>query len=155
MEKVSIEKKLKEYGLVLPEPTEPGGSYVSVNTRNHVAYVSIQFPILNGDFLFKGRLGEKVSTGEGRKAMELCALNVLSQIHHKIGFEAVQGLNHLDAYYQSSQNWDDAPLVVDGASNLFVNILGDKGMHSRAIFGVQKLPRDFCVGLTTSFSLAQ
>lgn len=85
--------------------------------------------------------------------MQLCALNVMAHIHQKIGFENVMGLNHIDAYYQSGENWDDAPMVVDGASDLFVKVLGEKGTHSRAIFGVDKLPRNFCVGLTCSFTL--
>ena len=85
--------------------------------------------------------------------MELCALNVLAQIDHKIGVENIVGLNHIDAYYQSGSHWDDAPIVVNGASDLFVNVLERKGQHSRAIFGVEKLPRNFCVGLTASFTL--
>ena len=85
--------------------------------------------------------------------MELCALNVLAQIDKKIGFEKIIGLNHIDAYFQSGENWDDSPKVVNGASDLFVKILEDKGQHSRAIFGVEKLPRNFSVGLTASFTL--
>ena len=85
--------------------------------------------------------------------MELCALNVLAQVDKKIGFNNIVGLNHLDAYFQSGVNWDDSPVVVDGASDLFVNVLGKKGTHSRAIFGVEKLPRNFSVGLTASFTI--
>lgn len=63
------------------------------------------------------------------------------------------GLNHIDGYYQSVDGWDDAPIVVDGASELFVKVLKDAGKHSRAIFGVHKLPRNFSVGLTVSLTL--
>lgn len=82
-------------------------------------------------------------------------MNVLAQIDNKLGFEKVVGLNHLDAYFQSGENWDDSPKVVNGASDLFVKILEDRGKHSRAIFGVDKLPRNFCVGLTASFTIKQ
>ena len=146
-------ENLKSLGLTLPEVSKPGGSYVSVNIRENIAYVAIQFPILNDAFKFQGRLGNEISTEDGYKAMELCALNVLSQIDKKIGFDNLVGLNHMDAYFQSGTNWDDSPIVVNGASDLFVKILGDKGQHSRAIFGVDKLPRNFSVGLTTSFTL--
>ena len=98
-------------------------------------------------------MGNELNTEDGYKAMELCALNVLAQVHAKVGFENIIGLNHIDAYYQSSKNWDDSPMVVNGASNLFVNILKEKGTHSRAIFGVQNLPRNFCVGLTCTFTI--
>ncbi len=148
-------EKLKILGLKLPEVSSPGGNYVSVNIRKNIAYIAIQFPILNSEFKYQGRLGNEVSTEEGSKAMELCALNVLSQVNQKIGFERIIGLNHIDAYFQSSEEWDDSPIVVNGASDLFVNILEEKGIHSRAIFGVDKLPRNFCVGLTTSFTILE
>lgn len=144
---------LKKHGYNLPNVSTPGGSYVSVNIRENIAYIAIQFPIFNEEYLYQGRLGEEISTEQGYKAMELCALNVLAQVTAKVGFEYILGLNHIDAYYQSGENWDDAPIVVNGASDLFVKILEDKGKHSRAIFGVHKLPRNFSVGLTASFTV--
>lgn len=145
--------KLKELGLTLPSASSPGGSYVSVNIRENIAYIAIQFPILNDEFLYQGRLGTDLTTEEGYKAMELCALNVLSQINEKVGFENLVGLNHIDTYFQSAEDWDDSPLVVNGASDLFIKILGDQGTHSRSIFGVEKLPRNFSVGLTSTFTV--
>ncbi len=145
--------KLIELQLELPSVSSPGGNYVSVNIRENVAYIAIQFPILNEDYLFQGRLGKEITTKQGCKAMELCALNVLAQVHKKIGFDNIVGLNHIDAYYRSASNWDDSPIVVNGASDLFVNVLEKKGIHSRAIFGVEKLPRSFSVGLTASFTI--
>jgi len=146
-------ENLKKLNLELPNPSTPGGSYVSVNIRGNIAYIAIQFPILNEDFLYQGRLGEEISTKEGYKAMQLCALNVLAQVDKKIGFENMVGLNHIDAYFQSGEDWDESPKVVNGASDLFVNILEEKGKHSRAIFGVEKLPRNFSVGLTSTFTV--
>jgi len=87
--------------------------------------------------------------------MEVCALNVLAQIDKKVGFDRIVGLNHIDAYFQSDENWDESPKVVDGASDLFTKILGQKGEHSRAIFGVHKLPRNFSVGLTVTFTIGK
>lgn len=85
--------------------------------------------------------------------MELCALNVLAHIDNKIGFNNIIGLNHIDAYFQSSNNWDESPKIVNGASDLFVKVLKEKGIHSRAILGVENLPRNFCVGLTASLTI--
>lgn len=150
---MNITERLEKYGLVLPEISVPGGNYVSVNVRGKIAYVAIQFPILNEEFLFQGRLGDTLNTVEGIKAMELCALNVIAQIERKVGFENVLGLNHIDAYFQAFEKWDDSPEVVNGASDLFVNVLGEQGTHSRSIFGVESLPRDFSVGLKSSFTL--
>lgn len=146
-------KTLNKLNLKLPEVSTPGGSYQSVNVRGNIAYVAIQFPIENGKFRYQGRLGKELTTEDGYKAMELCALNVLAQVHEKIGFENVEGLNHIEACFLSAKDWDESPKVVNGASDLFLNVLKKKGKHSRSIFGVHKLPRNFCVGLTTSFTL--
>ena len=149
-----LQEKLLGLGLELPDVSTPGGNYVSVNIRNNIAYVAIQFPIQNENYLYQGRLGDDISTEEGYKAMELCALNVIAQIERKVGFDQVIRLNHIDAYFQAVENWDESPKVVNGASDVFVNVLKEKGEHSRAIFGVHKLPRNFSVGLTASFTLA-
>lgn len=146
-------ENLTKLGYELPNASTPGGSYVSVNIRENIAYIAIQFPIWNEVFKYQGRLGNEISTEEGYKAMELCALNVLAQVEEKVGFEKIVGLNHLDAYFQSGENWDESPKVVNGASDLFVKILEERGRHSRAIFGVEKLPRNFSVGLTATFTL--
>lgn len=150
-----IHARLKSAGLQLPEVSTPGGSYVSVNIRGNIAYVAIQFPILNGTYLYTGKLGTDISTEDGYKAMQLAALNVLAQVDAKVGFNRVVGLNHMDAYYQAADHWDDGPKVTNGASDLFVQILGEKGIHSRAIFGVQQLPRHFCAGITCSFTILE
>ena len=78
---------------------------------------------------------------------------MLGQVNDKIGFDKVIGLNHIDAYFQGGEDWDDSPNVVNGASDLFVKVLLYKGQHSRAIFSVEKLPRNFSVGLTASFTI--
>ena len=150
---MSLYDKLKAHNLELPEVSVPGGNYVSVNIRGNIAYVAIQFPIEDGSYLYQGRLGDKITTAEGYEAMKLSALNVIAQIEAKVGFDNVIGLNHIDAYFQAGKNWDESPEVVNGASDLFVNILGEKGIHSRAIFGVETLPRNFSVGLTASFTI--
>jgi enamine deaminase RidA (YjgF/YER057c/UK114 family) len=151
---INFEEKLRALGLFLPEVSIPGGNYASVNIRANIAYVSIQFPIRNEQYLYQGRLGEDLTTEEGYKAMQLCALNVIAQVDKKIGLDKIAGLNHMDAYFQAATDWDDSPVVVNGASDLFINLLGEKGTHSRAIFGVARLPRNFSVGLTTTFTIA-
>lgn len=150
-----FEEKLQEMNLKLPKLTKPGGNYVSVNIRANIAYLAIQFPIRDGEFLYRGKLGAEISTDEGYKAMEICALNVLSQIDDKVGIDQVLGLNHIDAYYRSVADWDESPKVADGASDLFVRVLEEQGKHSRSIFGVEHLPRNFSLGLKASFTLKE
>lgn len=146
-------ERIMELGLDLPVPSKPGGNYVSVNIRGNIAYVAVQFPKLGNELKYQGRLGRELTTEEGYQAAQLCALNVLSHVNKSVGFENIVGLNHLDAYYLAHNEWQEGPKVVDGASDLFVDVLGEKGKHSRAIFGVEKLPRNFCVGITCSFTI--
>jgi hypothetical protein len=99
---INFEEKLRALGLFLPEVSTPGGNYASVNIRANIAYVSIQFPIRNEQYLYQGRLGEDLTTEEGYKAMQLCALNVIAQVDKKIGLDKIAGLNHIDAYFQAA-----------------------------------------------------
>ena len=135
-------------------PPNPGGAYNSVNVRGNLVFVSIQFPIHNEEFMFRGRVGDQISTNEAAIAAEICALNVIAQVHKYVGFEKIEGLNHVDIYYQQEEGWDEGPKVADGASKFFNKVLLKAGSHSRSIFGVQHLPRNFSVGITASFSLS-
>lgn len=144
---MNIQEKINELGLTLPEASKPSGNYISVNIPGNIAYIAIQLPKRGDDWIYKGRIGAELTTEDGYKAMELCALNVLAHINKSIGLENVVGINQFNAYYQAAKDWDDAPRIVDGASDLFVNVLGEKGKHSLAIFGIDKLPRNFSVGI--------
>jgi len=149
----SIEKQIKKLGLVLPEPSTPGGNYSSCNTRGNHVSVAIQFPIKNGEFLYQGKLGAELDTEAGYQAMRLCGLNVLAQINKYFEVEQMEGLLHADIFYCGAEGWDDAPKVANGASDLFVEVLGEKGQHARAILGVHALPRQFSVGLAVTLVL--
>ena len=142
-----------ELGVNLDYIPKPGGSYVAVNIRGNIAYVAIQFPIKNDIFYYLGRLGKDVTTEQGYEAGKLAATNVLAQIHKFVGFENIIGLNHADIYYQASDDWDEGPVVANGASDLFLKVLGVKGEHTRAILSVHKLPKNHSVALTTTFTI--
>lgn len=148
-----ISDKLKELNLSLPPIAAPGGSYVSVNVRGMIAYVAIQFPILGEEYKYTGRYGWELSTADGYEAAKLTALNILAQVEHYVGFDKIEGLNHLDIYYQCAVGWDEAPKVANGASDLFTDVLGDRGRHTRGIYGIDNLARNFSIGITSSFTL--
>jgi enamine deaminase RidA (YjgF/YER057c/UK114 family) len=152
LEKI-VNENLNAIGLTLPEPPKPGGNYVSVNVVNNIAYVAIQIPKVGDQFLYQGRLGKEFTTEDGYKAAELCAINVLAAINKYVGFDKVYRLNHFDGYFQASEDWDDSPTVINGASDLFIKVMGDAGIHSRAIFGVHRMPKNFVVGITATFTL--
>ncbi len=152
LEKI-VNENLNAIGLTLHEPPKPGGNYVSVNMVGKIAYVAIQIPKVGDQFLYQGRLGNEFTTEDGYKAAELCAINVLAAINKYVGFDKVYKLNHFDGYYCATEDWDDSPKVINGASDLFIKVLGDAGIHSRAIFGVHRLPKNFAVGITATFTL--
>lgn len=149
----TLTKKLQELGISKGNNPGPGGAYASVNIRGAIAYVAIQFPIQDGQFLFTGKLGKELNTAQGYEAGRLAAINVLGQVHKYVGFEKVLGLNHFDLYFQAEGNWDEGPIVANGASEVFMEVLEEKGQHSRAIFGVERLPRNFSVGICCTFTL--
>ena len=131
----------------------PGGNYVPVNVRSNIAYVAIQFPIAREGNRFLGRMGKELTTLDGYNAARQAAINILAQMKKFVGLKNIQGLNHIEIYYRCVQDWDEGPRVADGASDLFVNVLGPKGTHSRSLLGVDSLPRSFSVGVTASFTI--
>ena len=149
----TIIHNLKQLGISFGEIPKPGGSYVAVNIRGNNAYVAIQLPIKDDKFYYIGRLGNELTTEEGYEAAKMAATNVLLQINKFVGFDRLVGMNHADIYYQVYKDWDEGPRVADGASDLFLKVLGDLGQHTRAIIGVDRLPRGFSVALVTSFTV--
>ena len=149
----TIIRNLKQLGVSFGEIPKPGGSYVAVNIRGNQAYVAIQLPIKDDKFYYIGRLGNDLTTEDGYEAAKMAATNVLLQINKFVGFDRLVGMNHADIYYQVYKDWDEGPRVADGASDLFLNVLGDKGQHTRAIIGVERLPRGFSVALVASFTI--
>ena len=152
---IAVVNKLRALGISLGTPPRPGGSYVAINIRANIAYVAIQFPIAEGKFIHPGRIGRDITTEQGYEAARAAAINVLSQINESIGFERLVGLNHLDIYFQADDNWDEGPKVANGASDLFLAALGDRGQHARAIMGVHKLSRGHCVAVVASFTVKE
>ena len=149
----TIIHNLKQQGISFGAIPKPGGSYVAVNIRGNIAYVAIQLPIKDDKFYYIGRLGNDLTTEDGYQAARMAATNVLLQVNKFVGFDRLVGMNHADIYYQVYKDWDEGPRVADGASDLFLNVLGERGQHTRAIIGVERLPRGFSVALVTSFTI--
>jgi enamine deaminase RidA (YjgF/YER057c/UK114 family) len=150
---IDVMARLAERSLALPEPPKPGGSYEPVRVLGNLAYVPAQFPFLDGELRYRGRLGRELTTEDGYRAAELCALNVLAQMHRAVGFDNFLGLNRFEAYLQTAEGWDEFPRVVDGASHLFLHALGEAGRHARALFDIERLPLNSAMELTAIFTL--
>lgn len=138
----------------LPPAPTPVGAYEAGIVRQGIGFVSGQFPLLDGKLAFTGKVGEDLSLEQAFEATELAALNVLSQIHKLTdGFNNLEGLLRLEGYVASSAGFVDQPGVLDVASKIFREYLGEKGRHARTAFSVSQLPLNSPIELCVSFAV--
>ncbi|PZP18024.1 MAG: hypothetical protein DI613_23350 [Kocuria rhizophila] len=137
---MSIEARLSERGITLPEPAAPVASYVPVVVAGGLAHVSGQLPFVGGQ-LVTGRLGEDVSLDDGTAAARACGLMVLAQVRAALGsLDRVERVVKLGVFVNSAGTFTDQPKVANGASDLMADLFGDAGKHARAAVGVPALP---------------
>lgn len=137
----SVESALKRLGLSLPEAIAPVANYVPYVRTGNLLFVSGQISKTTAGAAVTGKLGVDVDVAGGQKAAELCALNILAQVKAAVGdLDRIVRIVRLNAFVNSAPEFTDQPQVVNGASNLFANVLDDKGKHSRTAVGVAALP---------------
>lgn len=137
---MSIENRLKELGIELPEVSPPLASYVPVMVHGDLAFVSGQLPFIDGE-LVTGTLGKDVEMDRAIAAARACGLMILAQLRHEIGsLDRVERIVKLGGFVASTPNFTDQHKVVNGASDLMAEVFGDKGRHARAAVGVPSLP---------------
>jgi enamine deaminase RidA (YjgF/YER057c/UK114 family) len=151
-----IDGKLRELGIELPQATAPVANYVPFTRSGSLVIVSGQVSVRNGKAEFVGKLGRDISLAEGREAARLCALNILA--HLKTACEGdldrVQRVLRLGGFVNCIPEFTDMPLVVNGASDLMVELFGDAGRHARAAVGVASLPLGVAVEVEAMFEIA-
>lgn len=131
---MTVEQKLAELGLALPEPPNPLGSYTAVSEAGNLLFVSGQLPLVDGKVAYSGRVGEQLSVDDGKHAARLAALNVLAQIRrHLGGFERLRKIARVEGHVSSADGFFGQPAVIDGASDLFAAVLGDKAGHALGV----------------------
>ena len=136
-----IERALADKGITLPTPAAPAGSYVPVVRSGNLLYIAGQLPMGPDGLQYVGRLGEDISVEDAQKAAELCAVNILAQVKGAAGsLDAIVRIVKLGGFVNSTPAFDAHPKVINGASDLLVAVLGDKGRHARAAVGVSNLP---------------
>jgi enamine deaminase RidA (YjgF/YER057c/UK114 family) len=145
---MNVEQRPKELGLTLPNPPKPAGNYQPWILAGELLYLSGQFPIENGAPRYTGRIGAELTEAEGYAAARLAALNVLAQIQAALGgFERLDHLVRVEGHIASAPGWNNAPKVLDGASDLFVSVLGEPGHHTRTAFTPAQLPLNLAIEL--------
>lgn len=142
---MGVEDRIHELGLVLPAPSLPVGNYVRTVRIGNLLYVSGTGSV-GEQMSFKGKLGRELSTEEGYQAARLCALNILSTLKTELeDLDKVVRMVRLAGLVNSTQEFTDHSVVMNGASDLFVQVFGERGKHARSVGGVAALPSSIAV----------
>jgi enamine deaminase RidA (YjgF/YER057c/UK114 family) len=137
---MSIEHRLAELGIELPQAAAPVAAYVPVVVTGNLAHVSGQLPFVDGQ-LVTGRLGEDVTLEQGMAAARACGLMILAQLAAALGsLDRVERVVKLGAFVNSAASFTDQPKVANGASELMAQVFGEAGKHARSAVGVPVLP---------------
>ena len=154
---MNIQTKLKEMGFSLPQAAAPAANYVPYVISGSTVFVSGQIPFLNGEKMHMGRVGEDLGVEEGVKAAQACALNILAQIDHAVSgdWSKVKRCVKLGGFVNCTPDFTDQPLVINGASNLIAEAMGDAGKHARFAVGAPSLPLGVAVEIDAIFELDQ
>jgi enamine deaminase RidA (YjgF/YER057c/UK114 family) len=152
----SIEQKLASLGIALPTPAAPVANYVPFVKSGSLLTVSGQLCFgHDGKLVARGQLGGGVSMEDGAKAARACAINLLAQVKAAIGdLDKVVRVVRLGGFINSAPGFGDGPKVMNGASDLMVEVFGDKGRHARSTVGVAALPADAAVEVEGLFEVA-
>ncbi len=153
---MTIRNRLSELSLTLPVPPRPAGNYQPSMLHNGVLYISAQLPIADGKLVYTGRVGAERTEEEGYAAARLSALNVLAQIDAALGgFDRFETLLRVEGHVASAPGWYAVPKVLDGASDLFAAVLGERGRHARSAYCPERLPLDLTVKLVVTAAVRE
>lgn len=138
----------------LPKAPDPVGAYERGVIRNGVGFVSGQLPLVDGRLIDEGRIGVELTEAQGRASAKVAALNCLAQIEALLtgDWDCFLGLYRVDGYVASADDYTRQATVLDAASEVFVEVLGQAGRHARAALGVTSLPLNAPVELAVSFA---
>jgi enamine deaminase RidA (YjgF/YER057c/UK114 family) len=150
-----FEARLAALGLSLPSPPSPAANYVPFCLAGNLLYIAGQLPRGPSGIVHPGRLGAEVSIEQGQEAARLCGLNILAQVRAALGdLGRVGRCVRLNGFVSATPEFFDHPSVMNGASDLMVAILGDKGKHTRIAVGVSSLPANASVEVDAIFLVA-
>ena len=150
-----IETRLQELGIELPEAAAPVANYVPYVIDGKQLWVAGQVPFWNGTIKYTGVVGETVSIEDAVDAARICALNILAQTKAALGdLDRIVQLIKLGGFVNGAPGFADQPTVVNGASDLLVEVLGSKGLHARSAVGAGGLPLNTPVEIDAVIAIA-
>ncbi len=151
-----VDARLAELGIDVPVAAAPVANYVGYMQAGNLVFISGQVPIKDGKFQFQGKLGESMSVEDAQAAARLCAINVIAQAKAACGgdLDRVTRVVKLTGFVNSTGDFTDQPKVINGASDLMVEVFGDKGRHSRAAVSAAALPAGVAVEVEAVVEIA-
>ncbi len=150
------EARLAALGIDLPAAVSPAANYIPARKSGNLIYIAGQVPSANGKDQFVGKVGKDLSIEDAQKAARLCAINILTQLRAAMGgsLDGVTGCVRLGGFVNSAPEFGDHPKVINGASDLMVEVFGEAGRHARAAVGCNSLPRNVAVEVDAIFEIA-
>ena len=152
---MTIDKKIEELKIVLPEAKAPVGSYVATKIVGKLLFISGQISINEKGELIKGKIGEELSPEDGYNAAKRCGLSIISQVKNACDndLSKIKSCIKLTGYVNSTEDFIEQPKVINGASDIIASIFGDAGMHTRAAVSANSLPLGVSVEVDAIFEL--
>ena len=152
----TIDRRLSELGIVLPQPPAPVASYIPYVTTGHLVFISGQIPLENGQVRYAGTLGKDMGLDEGKAAARMCGINLIAQLKAACGgdLDRVRRCVRLGVFVNAVAGFGQHPEVANGASDLMLEVFGDHGRHARAAVGAGSLPRNVAVEVEAVFEIA-
>ncbi len=150
-----FEENIKKHNLILPNATDPVGSYVASKIVGKLLYISGQISMTGEGKLITGKLGKDLDTNAGYEAAKRCGLSILAQAKKACdgNLSKVKSCIKLTGFVNSTEDFTEQPKVINGASDLIVLILGEAGMHTRAAVSTNSLPLGVSVEVDAIFEL--
>ena len=143
----SFEENIKNLGLNIPELPKALANYVPYKIVGKTMYISGQAPVHNGELIYKGKVGSDITVEDGIEAARLCVINIIAAV--KTGLEGdwskLDSFVKLTGYVNCQDTFTDQPKIINGASDMLVEIFGDQGRHSRVAVGSNALPLGIAV----------
>jgi enamine deaminase RidA (YjgF/YER057c/UK114 family) len=143
---MSYEEKLKSMGVTIPTVPKPVAAYIPAVLTGRYVFTSGQLPFADGKLMFSGKLDRDLSTEEGYQAARLCAINCLAAVKSVLGtLDNVERIVKVTGFVNSVNGFTDQPRIINGASDLLIEVFGERGQHVRSAVGVNELPLDAAV----------
>ncbi len=150
-----IDDRLNELGINIPKAAAPVANYVGWVKTGNLVFTAGQVPIKDGEFLYKGIVGKDISVEDATAAARLCAINMISQVKDACNgdLDRVKRVVKLVGFVNGVPGFEGQPTVINGASDLMVEVFGDNGKHARSAVGAGSLPLNVSVEIEGIFEI--